>query len=109
VKSDYPESIPIKSLKDLHLLKIFLYLYRGRESNPHSLLGEQDFKSCVSTSSTTTATEKIKKPENPAFFYRAGDEARTRDLHLGKVALYQLSYSRMIIRPDMFFKNGLQI
>jgi hypothetical protein len=24
----------------------------------------------------------------------AGDEARTRDLHLGKVVLYQLSYSR---------------
>jgi hypothetical protein len=25
----------------------------------------------------------------------AGNEARTRDLNLGKVALYQLSYSRM--------------
>ena len=25
----------------------------------------------------------------------AGNEARTRDLHLGKVALYQLSYSRI--------------
>ena len=24
----------------------------------------------------------------------AGDEARTRDIHLGKVVLYQLSYSR---------------
>ena len=24
----------------------------------------------------------------------AGDESRTRDLNLGKVALYQLSYSR---------------
>ena len=31
-----------------------------------------------------------------AFFaeFGAGDEARTRDLNLGKVALYQLSYSR---------------
>jgi hypothetical protein len=27
----------------------------------------------------------------------AGDEARTRDLNLGKVALYQLSYSRMLL------------
>ena len=27
---------------------------------------------------------------------RAVDEARTRDLHLGKVALYQLSYYRML-------------
>ena len=29
--------------------------------------------------------------------YGAGDEARTRDLNLGKVALYQLSYSRMVL------------
>ena len=28
----------------------------------------------------------------------AGNETRTRDLDLGKVALYQLSYSRLIIR-----------
>ena len=26
----------------------------------------------------------------------AGNEVRTRDLNLGKVALYQLSYSRMV-------------
>ena len=33
----------------------------------------------------------------------AGNEARTRDLNLGKVALYQLSYSRRraeIVAPD---------
>ena len=29
------------------------------------------------------------------FFFGAGSESRTRDLNLGKVALYQLSYSRM--------------
>jgi hypothetical protein len=29
------------------------------------------------------------------FVFGAGDESRTRDLNLGKVALYQLSYSRM--------------
>ena len=28
----------------------------------------------------------------------AGDESRTRDLNLGKVALYQLSYSRIVYR-----------
>ena len=28
------------------------------------------------------------------FFFGAADEARTRYLHLGKVALYQMSYSR---------------
>ena len=30
----------------------------------------------------------------------AVDEARTRDLHLGKVALYQLSYYRISFRAD---------
>ena len=29
----------------------------------------------------------------------AGDESRTRDLNLGKVALYQLSYSRNCVKP----------
>jgi hypothetical protein len=36
------------------------------------------------------------KPELPfSFEYGAGEESRTLDLNLGKVALYQLSYSRM--------------
>gem|GEM_PF-952675 len=30
----------------------------------------------------------------------AGNEARTRDLNLGKVALYQLSYSRFYLEPS---------
>ena len=29
--------------------------------------------------------------------FGAGNEARTRDLNLGKVALYQLSYTRMVL------------
>ena len=29
----------------------------------------------------------------------AGDEARTRYLHLGKVALYRMSYARMMVPP----------
>ena len=33
------------------------------------------------------------------FFFGAGDEARTRYLDLGKVALYQMSYARMWHRP----------
>ena len=41
----------------------------------------------------------LHKKERPAFwlvflFYGAGDEARTRYLHLGKVALYRMSYTR---------------
>jgi hypothetical protein len=38
-------------------------------------------------------------------FYRAsfgaGNEARTRDLNLGKVALYQLSYSRALENENL--------
>ena len=38
-----------------------------------------------------------KKPfcfSTKGFSYGAGDEARTRYLHLGKVALYRMSYTR---------------
>ncbi len=39
---------------------------------------------------------KTKKAgKKPAFESRAGDEARTRDLQLGRLSLYQLSYSRL--------------
>ena len=41
-----------------------------------------------------------------AFLLGAGDEARTRYLHLGKVALYQMSYTCIICRTP---KNMLQI
>jgi hypothetical protein len=34
------------------------------------------------------------KPRFPFFKPGAGEESRTLDLNLGKVALYQLSYSR---------------
>jgi len=34
----------------------------------------------------------------------AGDESRTRDLNLGKVALYQLSYSRI----DLEARSGVE-
>ena len=34
----------------------------------------------------------------PLFLSGAGEESRTLDLNLGKVALYQLSYSRIVRR-----------
>ena len=33
-------------------------------------------------------------------FYGAGDEARTRYLHLGKVALYRMSYARIRLNAN---------
>ena len=34
-----------------------------------------------------------------AIKFGAGDEARTRYLHLGKVALYRMSYTRIMVPP----------
>ena len=45
--------------------------------------------------------ERLPGPVNPG----AGNEARTRDLNLGKVALYQLSYSRF---EGAYFKGKPQ-
>ena len=68
-----------------------------------------DFKSATSTNSVIPAPKPMlrtlsgfrsvqtKKGSLPLPFFLnsgAGDESRTRDLNLGKVALYQLSYSR---------------
>ena len=44
--------------------------------------------------STLRTTKKKGKPKLP-FKFGAGKESRTLDLNLGKVALYQLSYSRV--------------
>ena len=39
-------------------------------------------------------------PKHLLLFYGAGDEARTRYLHLGKVALYRMSYTRIFGDPE---------
>jgi hypothetical protein len=57
--------------------------------NPHGHYYPLDFKSSVSTNSTTRAN---------IFGSRAKNGVRTRDLDLGKVALYQLSYFRVSFR-----------
>ena len=40
-----------------------------------------------------------KTPDMRLFRFGADDEARTRYLHLGKVALYQMSYVRILVPP----------
>ena len=56
-----------------------------------------DFKSNVSTSSTTRATfqKNISLVQEISDFLGAKDGIRTRDPDLGKVVLYQLSYFRL--------------
>ena len=39
-------------------------------------------------------------------FYGAGDEARTRYLHLGKVALYRMSYTRASLSRTRLIISG---
>ena len=51
-------------------------------------------KSSVSANSTMPADMRKACQEWQAF-YGAGNEARTRYLHLGKVALYRMSYARV--------------
>jgi hypothetical protein len=78
-----------------------------RELNPHRPCGPQDFKSCVSTSFTTRATGVKKILYRRAEDKRAEDEIRTRDPHLGKVMLYQLSYFRLY-EKNLFASGGMQ-
>ena len=50
-----------------------------------------------------------KKEQNVCSFFicGAGDEARTRYLHLGKVALYQMSYARKwCLRPESNWRHA---
>ena len=49
----------------------------------------------VTIKSFTPASPMKKGSRSFPFKFGAGDESRTRDLNLGKVALYQLSYSRV--------------
>ena len=43
--------------------------------------------------------EKKECSDHIPFLFGAGDEARTRYLHLGKVALYRMSYTRIMVPP----------
>ncbi len=75
-----------------------------------------DFKSNVSTNSTTQAfvSKKKSRPEyHGSGIPGAGNGTRTRDPDLGKVVLYQLSYSRASfgtanVKLFLFYKQGLR-
>ena len=45
-----------------------------------------------------TRTQKRRSLSGVFVKYGAGNETRTRDPDLGKVVLYQLSYSRLVMR-----------
>ena len=70
--------------------------YSERDLNPHRHYCPLDFKSSVSTDSTIRASSLYVSNKK-----RAKNGVRTRDLNLGKVALYQLSYFRLYISVSL--------
>ena len=64
--------------------------------SPAGLLDLTRFAQVEAASSNLPAAkfQKETPSERMVFLFGAGDEARTRDLDLGKVALYQMSYAR---------------
>ena len=68
------------------------------EVPPRFELGREGFADLCLT--TWPRHRILNKERGRAFLivFGAGDEARTRYLHLGKVALYQMSYGRIKIR-----------
>ena len=75
-----------------NVLTAFLFECPGSDLNRYDRCGSQDFKSCVSTNSTTRAPKKISRFRREKF--GAEDRARTGHPDLGKVVLYQMSYFR---------------
>ena len=68
------------------------------EVPPRFELGNEGFADlCL----TAWPRHQILQKERGAFLivFGAGDEARTRYLHLGKVALYRMSYTRIMVPP----------
>jgi hypothetical protein len=51
---------------------------------------------------STVLTKKQGKATQLSRKFGAGNEVRTRDLNLGKVALYQLSYSRINVERNYY-------
>ena len=82
--------------------------YSERDLNPHRHCCPLDFKSSVSTDSTIRASSLYVSNKK-----RAKNGVRTRDLNLGKVALYQLSYFRLCIfskfAADLFLICGAKV
>ena len=63
--------------------------------------GPEAGRECVHPSRMITLAETIRYWNG----YGAGDEARTRYLHLGKVALYRMSYARICLELNFNFKQ----
>ena len=81
------------------------YPYSGRDLNPY---GRDGHWILSPTCLPIPPPERKQKNADRQRFCRAKNGIRTRDLHLGKVALYQLSYFR-IVKDLNVFSDGKQI
>jgi hypothetical protein len=71
--------------------------YQG-SALPTELRGPQTNECLVS--------RQLQKMKASAFVFGAGDETRTRDIQLGRLKLYQLSYSRPANRQFIFLMRN---
>ena len=82
-----------------------LDLYLGKVS-----LYQLSYSRVIFTTSVENNAEVFNKKGDalkaPPWNFGAGEESRTLDLYLGKVSLYQLSYSRMF-NADRYYKKNL--
>ncbi len=69
-------------------MKCEIYINGRGGGNPFAGIFEENEKS-----------PRLKLSFQPGALFGAADEARTRYLHLGKVALYQMSYGRIKKSP----------
>ena len=77
-----------------------LYCWTLLEATPGFEPGNQGFADpCLTTWLCRRIENRSKKNIAPVLICGAGDGARTRYLHLGKVALYQMSYARKMVPP----------
>ena len=63
----------------------------------------------MSPASYQTAPPRVACSYRLVPFWRAGNGTRTRDPNLGKVVLYQLSYSRMLLMPNVTTPQRLRL
>ena len=84
-----PLQMKHKKQQAQNVLAVFLEVTPGFEP------GSEGFADLCLTTWPRHQLYKIIGAEAPKCHFGAGDEARTRYLHLGKVALYRMSYTRI--------------
>ena len=80
---------------------------RKKGSVPFFMSTRVDWKTADTTRAPRSSLQKNRTAIRRSCFFGAGDEARTRYLDLGKVALYQMSYARRwCLRPGSNWRHA---